>query len=310
MSSLPARLFSALIRIGMRRRSWGPPHRLVRRARVLMGTQPWWQALASRGVRITPVAGVAPDGTPVRGEWLEPPAPGAGVVLYIHGGGFVACSAATHRPITAGLARATGCRVFSLEYRLAPEHPFPAAPDDALAAWRWLRAQGIPADHLALGGESAGGNLALGLAQRLRDLGEALPAAVVAFSAWTDLAATGASRTGNDGRDAMFRPDNPPDFAACYLPAGVTAADPRVSPLYAGWQGLPPLYLEVGAEELLLDDSVRVHEAVRSAGGDSALVVRPGLPHAWPILAPFVPEATQSLRDAGAFLRRRLDAAR
>lgn len=309
MASLPARLASAIIRVGLRRRDWGPPHRLVRRARLLMGTGPWWQALAARGVRITPVTATAPNGTPVRGEWLEPPAPGDGVVLYVHGGGFVACSAATHRPITAGLARATGCRVFSLAYRLAPEHPFPAAPDDALAAWHWLRAQGIPAARIALAGESAGGNLVLGLAQRLRDLGEPGPAALVAFSPWTDLMGTGGSLRTNDGRDVMFRPENIGAFAACYLPQGVRADDPRASPLYGAWHGVPPLYLAVGAEELLLDDSVRVHHAVREAGGDSTLAVCPGLPHAWPILAPFVPEATQTLREAGAFLRRHMDPA-
>ena len=240
----------------------------------------------------------------VRGEWLTPANPRNGVILYIHGGGFVCCSAATHRPITASLVRRTSSALFSAEYRLAPEHPFPAALDDVITTYEWLvrSTSGAP---IAVMGDSAGGGLALSLVVHARDAGLPPPACYVGFSPWTDLAGTGPSLRENDGRDAMFRPENIPAFAAAYL-GGTSAHDPRASPVYADLHGLPPMLLQVGSTELLLDDSRRVHDRVAAAGGSSRLRVYDDVHHVWQMLTPFVPEARAALAEAADFIRAHL----
>ena len=205
----------------MRRARWGgDAEALARRARRVFGAPNPLQWLRTRGVRIEPVR----TGD-VRGEWVTAARAEQGVVLYMHGGGYVAGSPATHRPITAALARLTGRRVFSLDYRLAPEHRFPAALDDALAAYRWLLWQGITSGGVALAGDSAGGGLVLALALRARDEGLPQPACGICFSPWTDLAGTGESLTRNNGLCATFRPENIPDFARVYL-GPVTPKEP------------------------------------------------------------------------------------
>jgi acetyl esterase/lipase len=236
----------------------------------------------------------------VRGEWVTPPDARAGVIFYVHGGGFVACSSATHRPIAAGLARITRMRVFSVDYRLAPEARLPSALDDVAAAYAWVTESARPGE-LALVGDSAGGNLVLGLALRLRGAGREQPACVVGFSPWTDLAGTSPSVQVNDGRDAMFHTDNIRDFARAALGEG-PADSPVVSPVYADLHGLPPVLLHVGSTELLLDDSRRVHEGILGGKGRSTLTVYNDVPHCWQMLAPLVPEATTSLREAAAFI--------
>jgi len=200
MPSWQARGISLAIQLVMRRARWGDGRTLVRRARWLFGAPNPLQWSRTRGVHIRPVA----EGV-VRGEWVRAERGDQGVILYLHGGGYVACSAATHRPITAALARLAHRRVFSLDYRLAPEHPFPAALDDAVAAYRWLLRQGVDAGAVALAGDSAGGGLVLATLLRARDEALPLPAAAVCFSPWTDLAGTGESLTTNNGRCAMFR---------------------------------------------------------------------------------------------------------
>jgi acetyl esterase/lipase len=300
MPSWQAKLLTIAVRLLVRRRHWGGEARLTRRARLLFGAPMLYRSIAAWGVRREP----ALLGS-VRGEWLVPRAALPGVVLYVHGGGFVACSAATHRPITAALARLTRRRVFSVDYRLAPEHRFPAASEDVLGAYEWLLATGAPGHPIALAGDSAGGNLVLGLAVRLRDLDRPAPACVVTFSPWTDLAATGASARANDGADAMFRYENMADFARVYL--GTAPADtPEASPLNAKLAGLPPVLLHVGSTEILLDDAWRVHDRVREAGGMSTLAVFEDVPHCWQMLVPLVPEAIASVRDAAAFIARHL----
>ena len=250
----------------------------------------------SRGLRRETVRAAG-----VRGEWLIPDSPQPGVVFYVHGGGFVSCSVATHRPITAALARMTCRRVFSVEYRLAPEHPFPAAQDDVLVAYEWLLASGIPSPAVALAGDSAGGNLVLALAVRLRELNRPAPECVIAFSPWTDLAGTGLSMHSNDGRCAMFRPENIAAFAAAARgPVPVDA--PAVSPIYADLSRLPPVLLHVGSTELLLDDARTVHHRIQATGGVSELQVYEDVPHGWQMLVPLVPEATASLRGAAMFI--------
>ncbi len=203
----------------------------------------------------------------VSGEWAERSTPAttistpATTMMYIHGGGFVACSPQTHRPITAAFAR-RGFRVFAPAYRLAPEYPFPAAIDDVAAAWRALRqtAEG----PIVVAGDSAGGNLALALMISLRDRGEALPAAAALFSPATDFVGTGTSLQENSRRDAMFRPEILAQFRSAYL-GSADPKQPLVSPLYADLSGLPPLFIEVGRREVLRDDAVRLAERAKAA---------------------------------------------
>jgi len=171
----------------MRRRDWGDESRLTRRARRLFGMPPLVRRLWSRGVDVVPVAGE------VSGEWVVPNEAGTGTILFFHGGGYVGGSPADHRPMTAGLARRTGYEVFAPQYRLAPEHRFPAALDDAFAAYRWLLEQGTDPSGLALVGDSAGGGLVLSTLVRVRDAGLPLPTRAVCFSPWADLTAPGIS---------------------------------------------------------------------------------------------------------------------
>ena len=300
MPSWQARVSSTLVRTLVRRRDWGDVRVVARRARLVLGA-PWpYQWISRLGLQYRPVNH---DG--IRGEWLIPSRPARGTILYIHGGGFVSCSAATHRPITGSLARRTRSALFSANYRLAPEHPFPAALEDVVATYRWLvrLTNGAP---VAIAGDSAGGGLALSLATHARDHGFASPACVVLFSPWTDLAGRGASVVANDGRCAMFRPENIPTFASAYL-GGMPPDDPRASPVYADLRGLPPLLLQVGSTELLLDDARRVHERVLAAGGDSRLSVYVDVHHVWQMLTPLVPEARAALGEAAAFMRSHLD---
>ena len=238
----------------------------------------------------------------IAGEWVSVPGVQAtGTLLYLHGGGFIGCSPVTHRPLTAGFAR-HGFRVFVPDYRLAPEHPFPAAVDDVLAAWRGLRQQ--QAGPMAVAGDSAGGNLALALMLSLRDAGDMLPAAAALFSPATDLAEGSASIEGNADLDAMFDGRGLHHLADAYL-AGQDAAQPLASPVRADLRGLPPLLVHVGANEALRDDSVRLAQAARAAGVPVQLRVWPTVPHVWQQLRA-VPEARESVREAAEFLQRHL----
>ncbi|HEV2864172.1 MAG TPA: alpha/beta hydrolase [Pyrinomonadaceae bacterium] len=300
MNSWQARFFNAWVRRLVRRERWGGDERAVaRRARRLFGSPLFIQRLRTFGLRVEPVRG----GGGVRGEWLTPPDAGPGAVLYIHGGGYVSCSPSTHRPIAAALARGTGRRVFSPDYRLAPEHRYPAALDDAVAAYEWLLGQGLPPASVSLAGDSAGGGLVLGTLLRLRDAGRALPACAVCFSPWTDLAGEGESVAGNDGRCQMFRPSNVGEFASAYL-GGASPFDPYASPARADLGGLPPVLLQVGSTELLLDDSRRVHAKILEAGGRSELEVYEDIFHCWQMLDGIVPEAGEALRRASLFILR------
>ena len=297
MPSWQARCANASSQILIRRRSWGRDEQAVaRRARRLFQSSQIFRWLRTRGLRLTPI-----KNEKVCGEWLAVEKPEPGVILYFHGGGYVACSATNHRPITAALAHLSRHHVFSLNYRLAPEHRFPAALDDAVAAYQWLLDQGLSASTISLAGDSAGGGLVLGTLLRVRDTGLPLPACAVCFSPWTDLAGTGASLHLNDGRCAMFRPENITEFAAAYLGAA-SPFDPYVSPVFADLSGLPPLLLQVGSTELLLDDSRRVHDKVQAAKGVSQLEIYDDVMHCWQMLDGLVPEARAALRQVAAFI--------
>ncbi len=241
----------------------------------------------------------------VPGEWLSPDAGGAaGTLLYLHGGAYFACSSQTHRPITGGFAR-RGLEVFAADYRLAPENPFPAAVDDAIAAYRGLLARGVQPSSLVVGGDSAGGGLALAMLLSLRDAGDPMPAAAVLFSPWTDLAGTGATLRSNSRRDAMFTGEGFSRASEPYL-AGADPRNPLASPLYADLGGFPPMLIHVGSYEVLLDDSLRVAERARAAGTDVTLQTWPVVPHVWQLFR--MPEVKQSMDAAATFLRNALQA--
>ncbi|KAB1070958.1 alpha/beta hydrolase [Methylobacterium planeticum] len=234
----------------------------------------------------------------IAGEWIHREgAAGRPRLLYLHGGGFIACSARTHRPVTGYFAQ-RGFAVFAPNYRLAPEHPFPAAIEDAVAVWRAFAAEG-PA---VLAGDSAGGNLALALMLSAREAGLPLPRAAALFSPATDFLGAGASHTANAARDAMFDPEGLAQLLPNYL-AGADPAQPLASPLYADLRGLPPLLLHVGERELLRDDATRLAERARAAGVPADLTVFPVVPHVWQFAHGFLPEARRSLDGAVAFLK-------
>jgi epsilon-lactone hydrolase len=248
-------------------------------------------------VRVTPAE---VNGIP--GEWVESPSSTEGVLLYLHGGGYFGCSAETHRPITASFAL-HGFRVFAANYRLAPENPFPAAVDDAAAAYRGLLAEGHSLQRMVVAGDSAGGGLALSLLLVLRAAGTTLPAAAVLFSPWTDLAATGESVRTNARSCAMFNGPAVGPTARLYL-GNADPRNPLASPLYADLSGLPPLLIHVGADETLRDDSTRLAEKARTAGVTVELKVWPVVPHVWQLAPQKIPEARQSLRESAEFLRK------
>jgi len=298
MSSWQARFFNTIIPLLVLRRHWGAPDRLARRARRVFGPPDWYSRRKTKGVQVRRTDGTIP------GEWIVPDSQtSTNIILYFHGGGYVSCSPMTHRTITAALARDTGCRVLVLDYRLAPEHRFPMAFTQAVAAMHWLLVHGAKASEIAVAGDSAGGGLVVALLAHLR-LTEpnALPRCGVAFSPWTDLEGTGASLQTNDGKCAMFHPENIKEFATAYL-GDASPRDPRASPLFAGLSGLPPLLLHVGSRELLLDDARGVHERIQEAGGESTLRVYEDVPHGWQLLDGLVPEARSSLAEAAGFIR-------
>jgi epsilon-lactone hydrolase len=248
------------------------------------------------GVRFTPsVLGGVP------GEWAEAKATDGPRVtlLYLHGGGYIGMSSATHRNLTAAYAR-RGFRVFAPDYRLAPEYPFPAAVEDATAAWRGLRAR--VAGPIYAAGDSAGGGLTLALLMRLRDLGERGPEAACLFSPWTDLAVTGASARTNETRDPLLVASGIHKVAAVYLD-GADPRNPLASPLYGDFAGLPPLMFFVGDTEVLLDDTLRAAERARQAGVPVELRLGRDMPHVWPILNRVTPEGRHAMDEAAAFLR-------
>ncbi len=246
------------------------------------------------------VAEVVAGGVP--GRWLSPPGVSSGaVLLYLHGGGYQVGSARSHGELAARLARAAGVRALIVDYRLAPEDPFPAALDDALAAYRWLlEAQGVPAGSIVLAGDSAGGGLVAATLVAARDRGLPLPAAAALLSPWADLTGSGESMVANAGDDPILSAEVLADMARSY--AGDTdLADPLVSPLFADLAGLPPLCVDVGTAELLADDGRRLAAAARGAGVEVVLTEAEGLPHVWHVLA-VTPEATAATDRIGAFL--------
>jgi len=237
----------------------------------------------------------------IAGEWMEAGGAPAGTLLYLHGGGYIACSPRTHRSITGAYA-VRGLRVFVPEYRLAPEHPFPAAVDDALAVYKAMLGSGVPSGSLAIGGDSAGGGLALALLLAAKAAQLPMPACAILFSPWTDLACTGDLLRTNRRRDAMLIAGRLTEGADLYL-NGADRRHPLASPLFGDLSGLPPLLIQVGDTEILLDDSSRLADRAAAAGVDVTLNVWPNLPHVWQVSQAFLPEARQALDEAAAFAK-------
>ena len=247
------------------------------------------------------VTDVTVGGVPA--HWLAAPGTDPGrVLLFLHGGGYELGSVRSDGELAARLGRASGMRVLFPEYRLAPEHPFPAAIDDVLAAWRWLRtSQDLSAPSIAVAGDSAGGGLTVALLVALRDAGQTLPAAAALMSPTVDLTSSGASMTERAEQDPISTPAMLAQFAADYL-AGADPKTPLASPLFAALAGLPPLLIQVGTADLLLSDSERLATAAAEAGTDVTLQIGEGLPHVYQLLLG-TPEAAQATEQIGTFLR-------
>ncbi len=243
----------------------------------------------------------------VWGEWISPAgAPKDKAILYFHGGGFRIGSVASHRDLIAQIAVASGCPVLAINYRLAPEHRFPAALDDAFAAYDWILGQGLKPANIAFAGDSAGGNLALAAMLSLRERKRPLPAGAVLMSPWTDLAATGASYVSRAEADPIHQRSMILALAKNYLGGQGDPRDPLVSPLYADLAGLPPLLIQVGDRETVLDDSVMLAEQARAAGVAVDLQVWDGMIHVFQMFGAELPEAQRAIADIARFLDRHL----
>ncbi|MFZ5723071.1 MAG: alpha/beta hydrolase [Pseudomonadota bacterium] len=232
-------------------------------------------------------------------------------VLYLHGGGYIQGSGTSHTPLAAQVAQAARATTWLIDYRLAPEHPYPAAVDDALAAYEALLQKNIPAAAIALAGDSAGGGLALSTALAIRDTGLPLPAALALFSPWTDLTLSGASLQTKDACEPMLNPVWLDWAAGLYCgEAGDGRVTPRtapgVSPLFADLAGLPPLLVQVGSDEVLLDDATFLAARARRAGVDVTLHEFPGLWHVFQAQAGLLAEADAALAETGRFLAQHL----
>jgi len=239
------------------------------------------------------------DAGGVDAEWLEPRGGSGRTLMWLHGGGYSIGSLNTVRPLCCNLANVTGARVLSVDYRLAPEHPMPAAVEDAVTAYRWLVSGPTDAETTAIGGDSAGGGLAAAALLTLRQAGAALPAAAVFLSPWADLTMSAVSIGVNS--DPMFLPGQLEAMADRYL-AGQDPRSPQASPVYADLSGFPPMLIHVGAGEALRDDSVALAEAGRAGGADVTLDEWDDVVHVWHSFAPVLPEANDALRAIAAWL--------
>ena len=246
------------------------------------------------------------DAGGVPAEWVIPDdsAPGRAIVYY-HGGGYATGSVRVHRGLCSRLARAARARVLSVDYRLAPEHRFPAAVDDAVAAYRFAVSAGYAPDNIALGGDSSGGGLALGTLVALRDGGDALPGAGLCLCPWTDLTLSGASLRTKSDEDPLGSPAILELMAEAYL-GEADRRSPTASPLFADLSGLPPLLVQVGTAEILLDDAKRLAERAEAAGVDVTLEVWDDMIHVWHSFADLLPEGRQAIARIGAFVEARL----
>jgi epsilon-lactone hydrolase len=296
-------------------------HSEIGAIRALLGSKPRPVGWAERRQRLDDVGSIWPvapdvllttvdiDGLP--GEYsIVPGSDPSRVLMFFHGGGYCSGSILSHRRMVTEAGRASGVRTLAVGYRLAPEHPFPAAFDDALQAWRFLRREGIAAGHIAIGGDSAGGGLSLALALRLRELKEELPACLWVVSPWTDLTMSGSTLSTKDTVDPLIHKIYLGELADAYLGSAVDRRDPRISPLFAKLTGMPPVLIQVGSAETLLDDAMRL--AAAAGAGDVAVTLEiwPHMIHAWPVWNARLEAGREALQSAGSFMRRHLSALR
>jgi phosphinothricin tripeptide acetyl hydrolase len=239
-------------------------------------------------------------------EWIRPNGSARdGAILYLHGGGYSIGSIDSHRTMIASIARATGVQALAIDYRLAPECPFPAAVEDATSAYRWILEQGIAPHRLAIAGDSAGGGLTVATLVALRDDKVRLPAAAVCVSPWVDLEGIGTSMTERAERDPIINKKGLLRFAAAYL--GTThCRTPLAAPLYADLSGLPPMLIQVGEAEALYDDAIRLAERAQKAGVDVTLASWPEMFHVWHFFAPMLAEGRKAIEEIGTFIRSRV----
>jgi epsilon-lactone hydrolase len=250
------------------------------------------------GVRWTEV-----DAGGVPAIWADPTGGAEDrVVQYVHGGGYVIGSADYYRKLTGHLANAFGCRVLNVDYRLAPEHPHPAPVEDSTTAYRWLLDQGIEPGHIAISGDSAGGGLTMATLLSIRDAGLPMPAAAMPLSPWVDMEGTGESMTSRQERDVLVSGDVIKGMAEAFL-QGQDARDPLAAPLHADLRGLCPLYIQVGDDETLLDDSVRLAERAQAAGVECRLDVFPEMQHVFQMAAGTMPESDEAIARLAAWVR-------
>jgi len=245
----------------------------------------------------------------VPAEWSDPPgaAPDR-AILYLHGGGYVIGSIASHRHLVAALARASGARALSLDYRLAPEHPFPAAVEDAVAGYRFLLGSGFSPAKIAIAGDSAGGGLTVASLVAIREASLPQPACAFCISPWVDLEGLGASMTSKAALDPMVQHQGLGGMAQAYL-AGASPRTPLAAPLYADLRGIAPLLVHVGSAETLLDDSTRLAAAAAAADVDLRLESWPGMIHVWHFFHTMLGEGREAIEVAGAYIRARMEAA-
>ncbi len=285
--------------------------------RALLGSKPRPSGWSERRQRLDEVGAVWPvaddvelvavDAGGVEGEWSSVPGSDASrVLLFFHGGGYCSGSVRSHRRMVSEAGRAAGVRTLAVGYRLAPEHPYPAAADDALAAWHFLRREGIAPAHIAIGGDSAGGGLTVALINGLRAAGEELPGCAWLVSPWTDLTMSGSTLASKDAVDPLIHKAYLEELAGVYVPAGMERADPRVSPLYADLAGFPPTLIQVGSAETLLADATRFAAAAGAADVAVTLEIWPHMIHAWPLWNARLDDGRRALARAGAFIRAHL----
>ena len=246
----------------------------------------------------------------VPGEWLRPEgADPTRALLYFHGGGYVLGSTRSHRHMVAALAAGAGVHAFSADYRLAPEHPFPAAVEDGTAAWKGLLDRGIDPARAVVGGDSAGGGLTVAALVKARGDGLPMPAGGLCISPWTDMTLEAGSYAAKAESDPMVKKDQIERWTGVYLGADTDRRHPWASPLYANLEGLPPLLVQVGSEEVLLDDSVSLAEAARRAGIDARLTIAEEMIHVWHWFDRLLDRAQEGIDEAAAFIRARTGAA-
>jgi acetyl esterase/lipase len=285
--------------------------------RALLGSKPrpvGWPARRQRLDEIGSVWPVASDvslsavhinGIP--GEWSTVPGSNSSrVLLFFHGGGYCSGSIISHRLMVSEAGRAGGVRTLAIGYRLAPENPFPAAFDDAVTAWNFLRRQGIAAEHIVVGGDSAGGGLSLALALKLHEVKEELPACLWLVSPWTDLTMSGSTLLIKEAVDPLIHKGYLCELADAYLGHAVDPKDPRVSPLFATLTGMPPMLIQVGSAETLLDDATRLATAAGQADVPVTLEIWPHMIHAWHLWNAHLEPGRQALSSAGSFMRKHL----